>query len=89
MSQSQTAEIMPASADVVSFNGSSTRRRSDRELADAALTAAKRLQDAMDDAIKAGLIVEPTVKMVENRFAGVGVSSDSYLMNLNVWRKLS
>ncbi|MEM7123172.1 MAG: hypothetical protein AAF563_17965 [Pseudomonadota bacterium] len=89
MSQSHIAAATPTPAEVVSFDGAVTRRRSDRELADAALLAAKKLQDAMDDAIKAGLIVEPTVKMVENRFASVGVSSDSYLLNLNVWRKLS
>ena len=89
MSQNQAAEIRPQSANVVSLDRSGTHRRSDRELADAALMAAKRLQDAMDDAIKAGLIVEPTVKSVENRFVSIGVSSDSYLLNLNVWRKLS
>ncbi len=89
MSQSQAAEATRTSAQVVSLDSAATRRRSDRELADAALMAAKKLQDAMDDAIKAGLIVEPTVKMVESRFVSVGVSSDSYLLNLNIWRKLS
>ena len=68
----------PGGTDVVNLDGSGNRRRSDRELADAALMAAKHLQDAMDAAIMAGLIVEPTAKMVENRFVGVGVSSDSY-----------
>lgn len=88
MPQRQTTETMPTTANVVAFDAAGARRRSDRELADAALMAAKKLQDAMDDAIKAGLIVEPTVKKVENRFVSVGVSSDSYLVNLSVWRKL-
>jgi hypothetical protein len=74
---------------VVNLAGQQGYRRSDRELADAALAAVKQLQDAMDDLIKAGLTVEPAIKIVENRFSNLGLSVDSYLINLNVWRKLS
>ena len=79
----------PSAADVVSFDDLERYRRSDRELTDAALGAVKQLQDAMDDLIKAGLTVEPAIKIVENRFSNLGLSVDSYLINLNVWRKLS
>lgn len=84
-----TSDNNTATAGVVNLAAQQGYRRSDRELADAALAAVKQLQDAMDDLIKAGLTVEPAIKIVENRFSNVGLSVDSYLINLNVWRKLS
>lgn len=90
MSQSETTgAISWMNAETVNFQGTTDRRRSDRDLADATVAAAKQLQDAMDAAIMAGLVIEPALKLVENRFAQVGVSSDSYLVNVGVWRKLS
>ena len=83
------AAVFLDTAEVVNFNDTSGIRRSDRELADVAVAAVKQLQDAMDDLLKAGLTVEPTIKVVENRFSNLGISVDSYLMNINVWRKLS
>jgi hypothetical protein len=84
-----TSDNNTPTAGVVNLASQQGYRRSDRELADAALAAVKQLQDAMDDLIKAGLTVEPAIKIVENRFSNLGLSVDSYLINLNVWRKLS
>lgn len=76
-------------SQVLDFNDNRSLKRSDNELAQAAVQAMKGLQEAMDDAIKAGLLVEPNIKCVENRFANVGVSSESYLLNLHILRQLS
>jgi len=46
-------------------------------------------QDAMDKAVLAGLIVEPTFQPVGNRFANVGVTAESYLTKCNIYRRLS
>ncbi|MEM7124337.1 MAG: hypothetical protein AAF563_23880 [Pseudomonadota bacterium] len=78
-----------ASSRVLEFDGARATKRSDQELAQAAVTAMKNLQDAMDEAIKAGLLIEPNIKRVENRFVNVGVSADSFLLNLHILRQLS
>ncbi|MEE2980888.1 MAG: hypothetical protein VYA71_05005 [Pseudomonadota bacterium] len=49
----------------------------DRNLATQVTSAIAGLQDAMDLAIKAGLIVEPDFKSVSGRFNEFGVSVDS------------
>ena len=61
----------------------------DKELAEAIIQSMRRLQDAMDAAIMAGLIVEPTFTPMPNRFSEVGVTTDSYVLNVQIYRKLS
>ena len=43
----------------------------------------------MDAASKAGLIIEPTFKSVSGRFNEFGVSIDSYICSVEIYRKLS
>ena len=47
------------------------------------------LQDAMDEAYIAGLIVEPSFTHIENRIAKCGVRVDSHVCNVHVLRKLT
>jgi len=65
------------------------QEQTDRELADELLKTMHTFQEALDRAILAGLIVEPSFRRVENRFIKVGVSSDSYIVKCQVYRKLS
>jgi len=62
---------------------------SDRELAAAVTNAGLVLQEAMDRAILAGLIVEPGFQSVGNRFSAVGVSAESFLVKVRIMRRLS
>ncbi|HSG96088.1 MAG TPA: hypothetical protein VLA28_11245, partial [Afifellaceae bacterium] len=63
--------------------------KSDRERAADVTAAMLDLQEAMDRAILAGLIVEPSFQAVGNRFATVGVSAESYLVKAKIMRRLS
>ena len=60
----------------------------DEELAHAVTEAAADLQRAMDDAIQAGLLVEPTFESAEFRSTRVSTAHESYLINLQILRKL-
>ncbi len=62
---------------------------SDRVLARNLNQGTAKLQDAMDAASKAGLIIEPTFKSISGRFNEFGVSVDSYVCNVELYRKLS
>ena len=62
---------------------------SDRELAVAVTQGIAQLQDVMDAAIRAGLIVEPSFKTVSGRFNEFGVSVDSHICSVQVYRKLA
>ena len=64
-------------------------RPSDRVLALNLNQGIARLQDTMDTASKAGLIIEPTFKSISGRFNEFGVSVDSYVCNVELYRKLS
>ncbi len=61
----------------------------DRELADRIGRAISELQDAMDAAVLAGLIVEPSFTRIENRLTRSGVRVDSFLCNVHIYRKLT
>ena len=61
----------------------------DRGLAVSITRAVAQLQDAMDAAIQAGLIVEPSFKTISGRFNEFGVSVDSHLCNVQIYRKLA
>lgn len=63
--------------------------KSDRDLAADVTSAMLAFQEAMDRAILAGLIVEPSFQAVGNRFATVGVSAESYLVKVRIMRRLS
>ena len=62
---------------------------SDRELAARLTQGIAKLQEAMDAASKAGLIVEPSFKSIGGRFTEVGVSIDSYICSVEIYRKLT
>ena len=62
---------------------------SDRVLARNLIQGTARLQDAMDAASKAGLIIEPTFTSISGRFNEFGVSVDSYVCTVELYRKLS
>ena len=61
----------------------------DHGLALEVTTAIARLQDAMDAAIRSGLMVEPAFKTVSGRFNEFGLSVDSHLCTVQMYRKLA
>ena len=61
----------------------------DVELADRTARAVLALQEAMDAAILAGLIVEPNFAQVENRLTRYGTRIESFVCSLHVYRKLT
>ena len=63
--------------------------RGDRELSKGVSRSIATLQEAMDDASRAGLIVEPTFKSISGRFNEFGVSVDSYICSVDIYRKLA
>jgi hypothetical protein len=62
---------------------------SDRDLATDVMARLHDFQEAMDRAILAGLIVEPSFQAVGNRFSNVGVSAESFLVKVKILRRLS
>ncbi len=62
---------------------------SDRELSVKVTQTIAMLQDAMDSASRAGLIIEPSFKSITGRFNEFGVSVDSYVCSVEMYRKLS
>ncbi len=64
-------------------------RPTDREIAMRVSRAIGDLQDAIDAAILAGLMVEPSFKSISGRFNEFGVSMDSYVCSVQIYRKLA
>ena len=62
---------------------------SDRTLASAVTQAVAKLQETIDTAIRAGLIVVPSFKAISGRFNEVGVSVDSHICTVEIHRKLA
>jgi hypothetical protein len=62
---------------------------SDRKLALQVTQAIAQLQEAMDTASRAGLIIEPSFKSFTGRFNEFGVSVESYVCSVEIYRKLS
>jgi hypothetical protein len=60
----------------------------DRAIADAILQAVRLLNQSLDDAVKAGLMVEPTFATASRRFDDMGITAQSYIANVKVFRKL-
>ncbi len=82
----RTKQTRLASVDV---EESREDRPTDREIALRAARAIGELQDAIDAAILAGLMVEPSFKPISGRFNEFGVSVDSYVCNVQIYRKLA
>ena len=61
----------------------------DHELAKRVSQAAAKLQDAMDAALLAGLIVEPNFKLVGNRITRFDTRIDSHVCSVRVYHKLA
>lgn len=60
----------------------------DRKLATDLVSAINELQEAMDAAALAGLVVEPTFARFANRFNEVGSDIDSFVARVQIYRKL-
>ena len=73
----------------VNVEQSRTEAPTDRELAQRVNRAIAELQDAIDAAILAGLIVEPSFKQVDGRFNEFGVSVESHVCHVQIYRKLA
>ena len=81
-----TNQTQLASVDV---EESRDDRPTDRVIALRVTGAIGEIQDAIDAAILAGLMVEPSFKQVSGRFNEFGVSMESYLCNIQIYRKLA
>ncbi len=75
-------------ANVVHLDAIKTERHVSGERNDDAMAALQNLQDALNAAIKAGVVVEPDIKIVGNRYSNLGTSADSYQITINAWLKL-
>ncbi len=64
-------------------------RPTDRAIALRVTGAIGELQDAIDAAILAGLMVEPSFKPISGRFNEFGVSMESYVCSVQIYRKLA
>ena len=62
---------------------------SDEDLAARVVRAVAELQEAMDAAILAGLIVEPGFQQLGGRFESYGVTRDSFICEAHIFRKLA
>ena len=81
--RSATAESVEASGAVPKFN-----QLSDREIAEQVIEAVNKVQEVMDRAILAGLVVEPNFKSIENRLTQSGMRLDSFVCTVRLFRKL-
>ena len=61
----------------------------DMDIAEKTVEAVSDLQDAMDAALLAGLIVEPNFAQVENRLTRYGTRISSFVCSVRVYRKLT
>ena len=62
---------------------------SDNELAAKIVNATAELQKALDAAVLAGLIVEPSFQKLGARLANYGITSDSHVCTVHTYRQLS
>ncbi len=63
--------------------------RDDRDIATRILDAMTEVQEAMDGAVLAGLIVEPNFARIENRMTQCGARIDSFVCRIGLYRKLA
>ncbi len=62
---------------------------SDAQIAEKIHHAVGLMQDTMDAALMAGLIVEPSFNLVENRQTSSGMRTDSFVCNVRTYRRLT
>ena len=62
---------------------------SDAQIAEKIQLAIASIQDSMDAALMAGLIVEPSFNLVENRQTPSGMRIDSFVCNVRTYRRLT
>ncbi len=62
---------------------------SDAQIAEKVQLAVARIQETMDAALTAGLIVEPSFNQVENRQTPWGTRIDSFVCNIRTFRRLA
>ncbi len=75
-------EFQDSPADAVGNPG-------DCEIADRTSRAINELQDALDAAVLAGLNVEPSFVLIENRLTQFASRIDSYVCKFNLYRRLA
>ena len=68
---------------------SSDSGMADSEIAERINNAILEVQETMDSAMLAGLIVDPSFTRIENRLTKCGVRIDSYVCKVQVFRKLA
>ena len=61
----------------------------DCDIANRVVAAITEVQESMDQAVLAGLIVEPKFARIENRLTQCGVRIDSFVCKVGVYRKLA
>ena len=61
----------------------------DPDIAERTRRAVAELQIAMDEAVLAGLVVEPCFSRIEQRFAGKGMRIDSFVCKVGIYRGLA
>ncbi len=61
----------------------------DRDIAERTRRAVAELQGAMDEAVLAGLVVEPGFSRIERRLAGDGVLIESFVCRVDLYRELA
>ena len=61
----------------------------DNEIAKMLKQAATALQEAMDAAVLADLVVKPSFTLLENRLTPWGMRVDSYVCNVSSFRRLA
>jgi len=61
----------------------------DQAIAERTRRAVVELQDAMDQAVLAGLVVKPSFRRIEQRFAGKGMRVDSFVCKIDTFRGLA
>jgi len=62
---------------------------SDREIAGRVQRALSELQESLDAAVLAGLIVEPSFTRIENRLTQCGARVDSFVGKVHILRRLT
>ena len=63
--------------------------RDDRNIANRILDAMTEVQEAMDQAVLSGLIIEPNFARIENRLTQCGARIDSHVCRIGIYRKLA
>ena len=87
--QSNPKQVPPAASSTTDDLKAHYGFPSDRELAGCVLKACADLQEALDNALLAGLVVEPSFTRIEGRVTRGGQKLNTYLCNVKVFRKLA